>query len=128
MAADVSSEAEGCLGWGLLDSLGFSLMVARLLLAAPTRTRKGESQLQAVWFFFSSEPLQQSQKPPPQKIPLTSHWPEMGHIASPYFKEGEKCCLAFQPLLRRKPEKKGTESVSWVIQPTVSGSTGEQKQ
>lgn len=34
----------------------------------------------------------------------------MGHSC----KEGERFHLAFQPLLKRKPERRGIESVSWV--------------
>lgn len=42
--------------------------------------------------------------------------------------EGGKFHLAFQPPLKRKPEKKGVTSVSRVSQLTASDSTGEEKQ
>lgn len=64
----------------------------------------------------------------PQKIPLTSHWPAVCHVASLNSEEGGKFHLAFSASPEEKLEEKGIESVSWASQPKVSGSTGEEKQ
>lgn len=93
-------------------------------LASPATTRR-EGSIPAAC--ISSFGLLQQAQNLPQKIPFTSHPPEMCQVASPSSNKGGRLHLDFNPPPRRKPEKKGIESVIWVSQPTVSGSTGEEK-
>ena len=75
---------------------------------------------------FSSGPLKHSQHPPEDSTHVSLARSVSRGLLQ--LQEGGKFHLAFQPPLKRKPEKKGVTSVSRVSQLTASDSTGEEKQ
>lgn len=110
LAADVGSEAEWCSGWNLWFAWP-SPHDGEVAAAALARSRTMGVSPSSTWSSLL-DCLSTTRIPPEGSTYISLA--KNGSHGPPNPKEGGKFHLAFQPLLRRKPEKKEIESVSWV--------------
>lgn len=109
LAADIGTEAEWCSAWNLW--FAWPSHDCEVAAAAPARSRRMGVSPSSTWSSLL-DCLSTTRLPPEGSTYISLA--KNGSHGPPNPKEGGKFHLAFQPLLRRKPEKKEIESVSWV--------------